>query len=146
MERRLLSAAAATVLPLIAGLALAFCIGLAQAQPVSNANGLLTDPSGRTLYTFDDDKAGKSSCYGMCAFGWPPYLAPDGAIESGAYSIVVRDDGSRQWAVDGKPLYRYVGDFKAGDVRGDGNGGTWHVVKRGQAGASTSVNTTGYAY
>jgi predicted lipoprotein with Yx(FWY)xxD motif len=132
MERRTLAAAAVTALPLVAGLALAFVIGLARAQPVTNASGFLTDPSGRTLYTFDEDAAGKPSCYGMCAFGWPPFLAPEGATASGAHSIVIRNDGSRQWAIDGKPLYRYVADFRAGDVRGDGKDGTWHVVKSGE--------------
>lgn len=30
---------------------------------------------------------------------------------------------------DGKPLYYYAADTAPGDVKGDGVGGTWHVVK-----------------
>src|SRR5512147_38739 len=123
--RRIRALAAA----LVACLALAS--GAATAQPVPGSHGVLTDPAGKTLYTFDEDKAGKPSCYGFCAFGWPPYLAEEGAAPSGAYTLVTRDDGSKQWAVDGKPLYRYVADFKAGDVRGDGKDGSWHMVKTG---------------
>ncbi|MBN9047139.1 MAG: hypothetical protein J0H18_15955 [Rhizobiales bacterium] len=33
------------------------------------------------------------------------------------------------WAYKGKLLYRYHDDKKAGDVKGDGKGGVWHVVK-----------------
>jgi predicted lipoprotein with Yx(FWY)xxD motif len=33
------------------------------------------------------------------------------------------------WACDGKPLYTFVQDKKAGDVTGDMVGGVWHVAK-----------------
>ena len=33
------------------------------------------------------------------------------------------------WAYDGKPLYYFVKDTKAGDVTGEGVGGVWHVAK-----------------
>jgi predicted lipoprotein with Yx(FWY)xxD motif len=146
--RRILTFAGATAIPLVAGLALAFFINVAHAQPVPHAGGVLTDPSGRALYTFDADAPGKSSCAGFCAFGWPPYVAADGAVPSGAYTLVARDDGSRQWAIDGKPLYRYVGDFKAGDARGDGKDGTWHVVKAGEktSAVAPAPASSGYAY
>ena len=43
-------------------------------------------------------------------------------------AVVVRKDGAKQIAVDGKPLYTYVGDSKAGEFNGDGLGGIWHIV------------------
>ncbi len=38
----------------------------------------------------------------------------------GAYSIVERKDGTKQWAKDGMPLYYWVKDTKMGDISGDG--------------------------
>ena len=43
--------------------------------------------------------------------------------------MVDRTDGTKQWAYDGKPMYFYQGDVKAGDAMGDGMGGMWHVIK-----------------
>ena len=37
-----------------------------------------------------------------------------GATASGDWSVVTRDDGSKQWAYKGKPLYTWVKDQKAG--------------------------------
>ena len=48
---------------------------------------------------------------------------------SGAYSIVTRDDGARQWAYKGKPLYFYQADKKAGDRSGDNFKDIWHIIK-----------------
>jgi predicted lipoprotein with Yx(FWY)xxD motif len=47
----------------------------------------------------------------------------------GDFTIIKREDGSMQWAYDGKPLYLYKDDKKAGDMMGDGKNGVWHVVK-----------------
>lgn len=82
-----------------------------------------------TLYTFDNDSAGLSSCYDECAENWPPFIAMKGAKPSGDYSLVKRKDGNEQWAKDGMPLYYWVKDKKAGDVTGDGAYGVWHVAK-----------------
>jgi predicted lipoprotein with Yx(FWY)xxD motif len=101
----------------------------ANAQAVAERNGNLANAEGRTLYTYDKDATGVSNCSGACAFGWPPFLAKDGATDNGAFTVITRADGRKQWARDGKPLYFYVGDLQAGNVRGDNHGGTWHVVK-----------------
>jgi predicted lipoprotein with Yx(FWY)xxD motif len=44
--------------------------------------------------------------------------------------VIVRDDGSRQWAYKGKPLYLWVKDHKPGDTTGDGFRGVWHVARQ----------------
>lgn len=69
---------------------------------------MLTNVDGMTLYVFDKDAAGsgKSACNGACATNWPPLKATPGDKAGGDYSIITRDDGSRQWACKGKPLYR----------------------------------------
>ena len=43
---------------------------------VKVTSGVLTDPQGLTLYTFDRDTAnsGKSACNGPCATNWPPLI------------------------------------------------------------------------
>jgi len=42
----------------------------------------------------------------------------------------MRDDGSKQWAYKGRPLYHWVKDAKPGDMTGDGFlNNSWHVAK-----------------
>ena len=105
---------------------------LAQAEPVAKmANGMLVNASGMTLYTFDNDKAGsgKSACNGPCAGLWPPLMATATDQPAGDFSVVTRDDGARQFAYKGKPLYFYKADQKAGDRTGDNFKDVWHIVK-----------------
>ena len=115
-----------------AGIAIAslFLCSLAHAQdkPVKSANGIMVSPSGMTLYTFDKDTKGKSSCSGQCATKWPPFTVTS-APKGNDYSTVKRDDGTMQLAYDGKPLYLYSGDSKPGERKGDNVNGVWHVMK-----------------
>ena len=98
--------------------------------PAKFEHGMLVNSAGMTLYTFDKDIAGsgKSSCNGPCAANWPALRAADADHASGDWSIVVRDDGSRQWAYRGKPVYLWIKDQKPGDKTGDGFNKVWHVV------------------
>ena len=114
--------------PLIAALFLSAGSASA-ADPAKLADGMLTGGNGMTLYTFDKDAAGKSACNGPCATNWPPLYVMDGESASGNYSIVTRDDGKKQWAFKGKPLYFWAKDMKAGDKTGDGFNNVWHVAK-----------------
>ena len=84
-----------------------------------------------TLYTFDRDPvgAGKSVCNGPCAVNWPPLMASNMDQGSGDYAVITRDDGKKQWALKGKPLYYWIKDTKAGDKTGDGVQSVWHVIK-----------------
>jgi len=100
------------------------------ASPAKFTDGVLTGNNGMTLYTFDKDGSGKSVCNGPCAANWPPMLAMEGAPAGGDYSIITRDDGKKQWALKGKPLYFWAKDQKPGDKTGDGFlNNSWHVVK-----------------
>lgn len=89
----------------------------------------LTDAKGMALYTFDKDSGGKSACYGKCAENWPPLMADPTASAPAGYSLITRDDGGKQWAYQGKPLYRWAKDAKPGDETGDGVNGSWHVAR-----------------
>ena len=101
----------------------------ANAQSAKMAGGMLVGPTGMTLYTFDKDTDGKSVCNGPCATNWPPLMAMDSDKPNGDYTIITRDDGKKQWAMKGKPLYYWIKDVKAGDMTGDGVNSTWHVIK-----------------
>lgn len=90
----------------------------------------------RTLYLFEKDKDGKSSCSDACARAWPPYVT-DGAPEAGEgvdkklLGTTERDDGTTQVTYNRHPLYYYAKDTEAGDIKGhdvDGFGGEWYAV------------------
>jgi len=95
----------------------------------TKAGKVYTDDKGMTLYTFDKDEKGKSNCNDACAKNWPPFTAAADAKAEDDWTIVDRKDGSKMWAYDGKPLYTFASDSKAGDATGDGVGGVWHVAK-----------------
>ena len=85
----------------------------------------LTGTNGMSLYVFQKDTkdSGKSVCNGACATNWPPYAADEtDEVEaegaSGTLSIVTRDDGTKQLAYNGMPLYYFAGDKAAGDTNG----------------------------
>lgn len=101
----------------------------AAAEPPQVGDGKLVDEAHMTLYVFDRDAPGKSMCDGTCAANWPPALADAYDKALGALSLVARDDGKKQWAYRGRPLYRWKMDHKAGDASGDGIGGMWHVAR-----------------
>lgn len=100
--------------------------------------GVLVDSRGMTLYTFDKDPAGagKSACNDACAGVWPPLGATGDGAAGGDFSVITRDDGSKQIAHKGRPLYFYAPDQKPGDMTGDNSGGVWHVVRAGAAKSS----------
>jgi predicted lipoprotein with Yx(FWY)xxD motif len=102
----------------------------APAKIADTAKGkTLVDPDGMTLYTFDrDDTPGKSNCGGKCAGNWPPLVAPADAVNMNDWTVIVRGDGSKQWAYKGKPLYRWMNDKRPGDIDGDGRFNVWHIA------------------
>ena len=94
-------------------------------------NGMIMDAKGMTLYTFDNDKeANKSACAGNCLNNWPILKAEASDKDMGGWKVITRDDGTKQWAYKGKPLYAFAKDTKAGDKTGDGFlNGAWHIAK-----------------
>jgi predicted lipoprotein with Yx(FWY)xxD motif len=112
----------------VGSMALSIHTALAAESP-RMANGILVDAAGRTLYTFDNDRNGKSACNGGCAVAWPPAQATAEAAWSTDFSIIAREDGTDQWVFKGRPLYRFAGDARPGDVNGDNQGGVWHAIR-----------------
>jgi predicted lipoprotein with Yx(FWY)xxD motif len=109
-------------------------VALAQMSPAKTGDSakgkVLTNEAGMTLYVFDKDSVGKSACNGPCAGNWPPLMAAAAPMPMGDYTIITRDDGSKQWAYKGRPLYNWKNDKAAGDITGDGFlNGAWHIAQ-----------------
>ncbi|MEX0956100.1 MAG: hypothetical protein WDZ83_12915 [Rhizobiaceae bacterium] len=113
--------------------AFALMAGSAIAAPVmtvkTDSGAVLAGENGMTLYTFKNDAEGMSNCYDQCATNWPPLMADDAAMSEGDYTIIERNDGGKQWAKDGMPLYFWIKDEKQGDTTGDGVGGNWDLAR-----------------
>jgi predicted lipoprotein with Yx(FWY)xxD motif len=105
-------------------------------KTVSTSKGtVLTTSSGRTLYWFAIDTAGKSKCYGTCATYWPPVIGKpsvaSGVSLNGTWGTIKRTNGQLQATYDGHPLYTYKGDTGSGQVNGNDintAGGLWWAM------------------
>ena len=119
----------------IASATLAACASMSGGAmaPYTKVNdGILVGSNNMTLYTFAKDVSGsgKSACNGPCAANWPPLLVDGNTVVSGNYSVITREDGKKQLAFKGMPLYFWVKDTKPGDKTGDGFlNGAWIIVK-----------------
>ena len=94
---------------------------------------VLSTSSGMTLYLYTPDAKNKSNCYTGCISFWPALLAK-GKVQAGPglkqslFGVTTRKNGQRQVTYAGHPLYRYVGDSKAGQVNGQGYQSIWYVL------------------
>jgi len=103
----------------------------------SSFGHVLFDGRGYVLYAFTRDANGRSACYGACAKAWPVYyskgtLRAGTGIKRSLLGTTKRRDGRRQITYAGRPLYHYVGDIKAGQIRCQNVaefGGTWLIVR-----------------
>jgi len=93
---------------------------------------------GFSLYVFDNDEPGKSNCNADCAVAWPPLYADAAANAMPPYSLITRDDGTTQWAINDEPLYYFFRDEAPGDVNGSEANGVWHLART----APVQVSTT----
>ncbi|WP_330308752.1 MULTISPECIES: hypothetical protein [unclassified Streptomyces] len=134
------------VTPLLAAIAIASCLGLphpavAAPEPLpltvmvadtDTMGRVLTDPDGRTLYTYDVEKSGTVDCSGSCTDTRKPLLNPPGTELrlppgiAGTLGTVARPDGGDQVTYDGSPLYSYTGDLQPADTNGVDL--YWHVI------------------
>ena len=131
---------------------------------VSGLGKILVDSTGRTVYLFEKDTGPKSTCSGACAAEWPPVTttgkpSAGNGLTASMLGTTKRSDGATQVTYNGHPLYRYAGDSKAGDTKGQGLdffGGEWYVLSpaghkvEGKAnssgGGSMSSGGNGYGY
>lgn len=112
---------------------------LLQSQAGATSGTEIANKDQFTLYTFDADEQLKSNCNSDCAVNWPPFLADDRDAESGEFKKFARDNGLKQWAYKGKPLYFFQGDTEKGQTNGDGVNGSWHLIDMAEASQSAPV-------
>ncbi len=94
-------------------------LGKSAASFIARERIAFTDAKGLTLYTYANDPVGKATCLDECAKTWMPVPVSAKAKAFGPWSIVTRADGAKQWAYEGKPLYRFVNDVDPGSVGGN---------------------------
>ena len=95
---------------------------------------ILVDQNGRTLYHITSDTGTKVTCSGGCATIWPPVVVPKGTkptagpgIVKSKLGTVKRPDGRIQVTYAGLTLYRFSGDGKAGQAKGEGIQKIWYA-------------------
>ncbi|ASW54218.1 hypothetical protein [Plantactinospora sp. KBS50] len=104
------------------------------AKKLPRMGAVVTDQEGWVLYRFDKDSANPptSNCVDDCARVWPPALTDGNARLQGVtddrIGTIDRPDGTKQLTVGGWAVYRYIGDTKPGQWKGQGVGNTWWVI------------------
>jgi len=80
-------------------------------QSISAAHGyaLSSADTKKVIYTLKSPPRGDQ---------WKPVYAPSLALPVGQFSVVQREDGTRQWAFKDKALYTYEGDYSPDDITG----------------------------
>ena len=66
------------------------------------------------LYVYDKDGPSVSHCTEGCASAWPPLRVTIGKTgeKVGDWIVIARDDGERQWAYKGHPVYTRFHDLQ----------------------------------
>ena len=91
-------------------------------------------PKRLTVYLFEADNGGASSCSGECASVWPAvsgHPQASGQAVASHLGTVTRADGTTQVTYNGHPLYLYSRDKDDGDAYGQGIksfGASWYVL------------------
>jgi predicted lipoprotein with Yx(FWY)xxD motif len=120
---------------------------------------VLTDPTGKTLYTPEQEADGQVLCTGACTTFWMPLVldagAPTAAPGVATLGVINRPDGTRQVTEGGRPLYTFSQE-SPGEVKGDGFADefgsqrfTWHAVLADGATAissATNIPTSSIGY
>jgi predicted lipoprotein with Yx(FWY)xxD motif len=110
-------------------------------RQVSGVGPVLTDQSGKTLYSPEQEADGTIKCTGGClSFWFPVTVANEGTLHAGStlagkLSSIQRPDGTRQVTYNGEPLYTFKLDSGPGQAHGndftDSFGGqsfVWHAA------------------
>ena len=111
-------------------------------QPTPGQGIVLADENGLTLYRRDayvyqlgghglrrgiepravvgrDIGSSMAYCDTACQEVWTPFAAPADAQPSGHWTVLTREDGTKQWAYKSYALYRYAGDTEPGQLLGN---------------------------
>ena len=105
---------------------------------------MLVGPTGMTLYLYEKDTDGTSTCYDQCADNWPPLTvdSADAIVPGpnliGAWGTTERTDGALQVTYNNAPLYYFAQDQQRGDMLGEGKGDVWYTIAPEAVGVSSS--------
>lgn len=99
----------------------------------SSLGEILVDADGASLYMFDPDEQGESTCYDDCETAWPPLLVDADPVagenvDESLLGTTERTDGTVQVTYNDWPLYYWAQDEAAGDVTGQAVNEVWWVV------------------
>jgi predicted lipoprotein with Yx(FWY)xxD motif len=118
-------------------------IAVITSVPVASAAGTIlsvgTTPLGKVVvvgkgmtayfYDLDKPKSGVSACAGACLVNWPAITSSSARPTligiKGKVSVLA---GTKQLAINGRPIYTFIGDTKRGSTRGQGIGGVWFAI------------------
>ncbi|MEE9905119.1 MAG: hypothetical protein K4305_06825 [Chlorobium sp.] len=83
----------------------------------------LADGNGKTLCWFKKDSPNTSNCTGACLEKWPAFfsgamLTVSEPLKTTDFGTIDRADGKKQNTCRGYPLYYYLMDQHAGDMKG----------------------------
>lgn len=112
---------------------------------VAKIGTVLTTASGLTLYRFTEDPPGSSMCMGSCAKIWPPFFAAQGSHISAPKGVkglsLIKVGSHWQVAFHKAALYRFEGDKKRGQAKGQDVGRVWFAVLKSGLPASTAAGS-----
>jgi predicted lipoprotein with Yx(FWY)xxD motif len=121
-------------------------------KSIPGVGNVLVDSAGKALYSSNVEAKGMVQCTGACTSFWQPLTAgsgmPTAPGNAGKLTVIKRPDGTRQVALDGKPLYTFSQDAPgkvAGNGFKDNFGGTrftWTAVLAGGKSSSGTTTTT----
>ncbi|MDO4794364.1 MAG: hypothetical protein Q4A28_00260 [Brachymonas sp.] len=98
--------------------------------PAINVNGIMVGSANRlALYTYDGDTPLHSNCLDACSSEWLPFYAGEHDVSRGDFSILTRQDGRRQWALVGKPLYFWAGELPPEQQAKEAASSQWKVFR-----------------
>jgi len=97
---------------------------------------VLVDARGRTLYLFEKDRNGMSSCGPACLAYWPALTSLDApragtGVHQALLKLARAHNGAHQLTYAGHPLYTFVGDKRPGQTTGEGLrnfGAEWYAL------------------
>lgn len=105
------------------------------AQQSTQLGSVVVDADGFTLYRYDGDSPGASSCADACLSTWRPATVDPAArlalngVDTSRVGLVRRSDGTFQLTINDWPLYRFAGDTRPGRNSGHGIGGKWFAIR-----------------
>ena len=129
--------------------------GAVVALKKTTLGAVLVDARGRTLYLFEKDRGGMSACNSACLQYWPAFTSQatpraGTGVKQSLLRLTKQHSGSWQVTYAGHPLYRFVGDKRAGQTSGEGLtnfGAGWYVLaasgQKVEARSSSSGTSSG---